>query len=241
MTSQDIINKLIEYGVPQHDAQILAACGYAESGYQAGILGDGGDSIGLFQINTPAHGKKLESWTGSTILAEWVEWLKNPDNNIFAAAQVYFSQGLGAWTMFKNGGYMPYVGDTGLTVTGGTGTSSVPSPSATGAGTYWRPAEVPDDAPDPSQPYWKRVLYFNKLILTGKIKEAQAYKGTWTDSGTAESKVAQQATDTVTAGNTWILPLVKQGFKIVVALVLVGVGVILLSKTDTDTDKEGIS
>lgn len=112
MDAEYIVNKLVEYGVPLPDAKTLAAVGYAESGYRPGAVGDNGDSLGLFQINIPAHWDKLARWTGSRDRNAWEDWLKNPDNNIMAASQVYRSQGLGAWTMYTNGGYKQYLDQT---------------------------------------------------------------------------------------------------------------------------------
>ena len=100
--SNYIINKLVSHGVPYNDAYVLAAVGFAESSYYTGAIGDtalaptNGPSIGVFQINIAAHGPKLAAWTGSNDRNVWISWLKNLDNNIYAASQVYFSQGLGA-------------------------------------------------------------------------------------------------------------------------------------------------
>lgn len=125
MNTTDIINALVEHGVPFNDAVTLAAVGYAESGYQVGVEGDKdlGGSIGLFQIHLPAHGPKLVEWTGSQDRDTWIKWLSDPWNNIKAAAAVYKSQGLGAWTQYKNGAYKPYMGEIldvpGVTVSDG--------------------------------------------------------------------------------------------------------------------------
>lgn len=127
--SNYIINKLQENGVPSGDAYILAAVGFAESSYQTGIVGDQqyGGSVGIFQINLPAHAGELQQWTGSSNRDEWISWLSNLDNNIYAAAQVYKSQGLHAWTMYFNGTYKQYLGqnntvnDTGSGSGGGEG------------------------------------------------------------------------------------------------------------------------
>ena len=112
MDSNYIINKLETLGVSSGDAVILAAVGYAESSYRTGIIGDQqyGGSVGIFQINLPAHSDKLERWTSSTDKNIWITWLSNLDNNIYAASQVYFSQGLGAWAMYRNKVYQQYLG-----------------------------------------------------------------------------------------------------------------------------------
>jgi hypothetical protein len=115
--------------------------------------------------------------------------------------------------------------------------------------TYWRPAEVPADAPAPSEPYWKRVLYYNKLILTGKFQAAQAYKGTWevgyTDTATGqpgtttEGAIGQEATAKVEAGNKWIGDKIQTGFLVVAGLVLGTLGVVLLARIEPEAIKEG--
>lgn len=119
--SNYIIFKLESYGVPYSDAYILAAVGYAESSYQTGVIGDKqyGYSVGIFQINLPAHADKLQSWTGSSNRDVWISWLSNLDNNIYAGAEVYKSQGLGAWTMYRNGGYRQYLGQNNTVTFGG--------------------------------------------------------------------------------------------------------------------------
>lgn len=112
MDSNYIISKLGSAGVPSGNAQILAAIAYAESSYNTAAIGDAqyGYSIGLFQINLPAHSDKLARWTSSQDKNTWVNWLSNADNNIFAATQVYFSQGLGAWSTYNDGSYLKYLG-----------------------------------------------------------------------------------------------------------------------------------
>jgi hypothetical protein len=129
MTGQDIYNGLIGQGVPAGDARILSAVAYGESGYQTGAVGDGGDSIGLFQINVPAHYDKLQQWTGSSSRSVWESWLKVPENNLKAAAAVYDSQGLGAWTVYNTGAYRQYLDGTsgssvGYSAGGGSGVLS---------------------------------------------------------------------------------------------------------------------
>jgi hypothetical protein len=124
MTGLDVYNKLLGYGVPAEHARILAAVAYPESGYnpKAELKTSREDSVGLFQINMYAHGDKLAQWTGSRDINVWRTWLQNPENNIYAAAQVYKSQGLGAWTAYTKGLYVPYLYRlSSLTVKGGGG------------------------------------------------------------------------------------------------------------------------
>lgn len=115
ITTSWIKEKLISYGVPARDAGILSAVAYGESGYNPAAVGDEGDSIGLFQVNIPAHYSKLENWTGSGSRSTWESWLKDPEHNVFAASEVYKSQGLGAWTVYNNGSYRAYL-DEGYSI-----------------------------------------------------------------------------------------------------------------------------
>lgn len=111
MTGLDIAKKLMEYGVPYEHAKILAAVAYPESGYnpKAEAISPYEHSIGLFQINMKAHWPKLIRWTGSRDAEDWKKWLMIPENNIKAAAEVYKSQGLNAWTVYRKGTYIPYL------------------------------------------------------------------------------------------------------------------------------------
>lgn len=137
MTGLDIARKLAGYGVPWEHAKILAAVGYVESvGYnpEAELITPYEDSVGLFQINMKAHWDKLIRWTGSRDPAVWRKWLMNPENNIFAAAEVYKSQGLGAWTVYKKGTYIPYLDKLEQLVVkpGGTPQASIPASTSGG-------------------------------------------------------------------------------------------------------------
>jgi hypothetical protein len=79
------------------DILVAAAVALAESGGDPGAVGDGGDSIGLWQINRPAHP------TIGTV-AE----LKDPAYNARAAHQVWTAEGWRAWTQYRNGRYRPH-------------------------------------------------------------------------------------------------------------------------------------
>lgn len=160
MTAYEIYKMLISYGVltnaraQENHAQILVAVAKSESGLRADAVGDGGDSIGIFQIHMPSHGDKLAKLTGSTDRNVWVQWLKNPANNTLAASQVYHSQGLRAWTEYKNGNYKSYlniINDSNayVTSTGGSdgvslavGGRTISSVGARGDGSYERAMEA---------------------------------------------------------------------------------------------------
>lgn len=109
MTGKEVYNNLLKLGVPADDAKKLVATGYSESGMNNTIRGDGGNSIGLFQIHIPSHPDKLRAMTGTGDRNTWIKWLMVPENNIRAAAAVYHSQGLGAWTEYRNGHYSQFM------------------------------------------------------------------------------------------------------------------------------------
>lgn len=224
MDTSYIIDKLVSLGVPLSDAGILGAVAKGESGYRptAEAITPKEHSVGLFQINTFAHGKKLEKWTGSKDPAVWYEWLKVPDNNIFAASQVYHSQGLGAWSVYKSGKYKQWLGQN-FTVGGG---------AAPVAG-----ADEPDDMTAPAEKYSSRWWKYTKLMLSGKWKEAEEYRSAWpvgsdpvTGQPVVESDISTEATKNVEEGNAWIKGKVQQGFWLVAGLVVGAVGIVLVAK-----------
>lgn len=145
MNARDIYNELINSGVPAQDAAILVAVGQAESSLNPQAVGDSGNSIGLFQIYMPAHTDFLPVYSGSGNRSDWINWLKDPINNIKAAVAVYNSQGLEAWTMFRNGGYQQYMGletNVSPSVEGSSGVtrswgSAKDSPNVTDRIKYW--------------------------------------------------------------------------------------------------------
>lgn len=126
MTPNEIFQELINNGVPAKDARILVATAKSESGLNPTIRGDGGMSIGLFQIHMPSHYDKLSGFTGSMKMADWINWLNDPINNIKAGAAVYKSQGLGAWTEYNNGNYEKYLNIVDSTSTSSTGSPKLP-------------------------------------------------------------------------------------------------------------------
>lgn len=73
----------------------MVAIAGAESSYNKDA--DNGIAAGLWQVNYRAH----TQWSASQ--------LKDPETNAGAAAQVYKSQGLGAWTTYTNGAYKRFI------------------------------------------------------------------------------------------------------------------------------------
>lgn len=235
MDTNYIIDKLIELGVPAHHAEILGAVAKGESGYRSFAEGDSGNSWGLFQIYIPAHWDKLERWTGSSDRKVWIDWLKNPENNIFAASQVYRSQGLGAWTVYKTGAYKPYLGQI-FSVEGEEGSSS------TSAGWKEIVNEVGTSSGAATGSYWDRWLKYQKLLFTGKWAEAEAYRATWpieyTDKKTGEkvstteaglnSEVQQKISD----DKEFISTKIKMILGVVVGLAIGILGLVLMGKSE---------
>jgi hypothetical protein len=77
---------------------VMAAIAGAESTFGANPVGDGGTSLGIWQIHVPAH----PQYDPQSLL-------DSPFYNAAAAVQVYLSQGLGAWSTYKNGAYLAYM------------------------------------------------------------------------------------------------------------------------------------
>ena len=108
--------------VPAHVAPVLAAIGLAESssGAPGDAIGSAGipstpyqcggyTSFGRYQIHLPAHVAYLTGATGSADPCVWAAWLGDLHNSTLAAAHVYHSQGLGAWTTYQTGAYVHYL------------------------------------------------------------------------------------------------------------------------------------
>ena len=58
-------------------------------------------SCGIFQINLRAHYKKVPGIG----YEEKAEWLKEPENNIRIAKQLFDTSGFWPWSVWKNGAY----------------------------------------------------------------------------------------------------------------------------------------
>jgi len=84
----------------------------------------------------------------------------------------------------------------------------------------------------PAESYWQRWLKYQKLILSGKWAEAEAYRAGWEAEGTVqtEGEISEEATENVGQGNTWINGKLKQGTLILIGLVLAISGIFVLSK-----------
>lgn len=71
---------------------------------------DGPASWGLWQILMPVHRDKLGRLGAPTSdPCATAAWLKVPQNNTMAAKSIYDSQGLGAWSVYKNGAYRQHL------------------------------------------------------------------------------------------------------------------------------------
>lgn len=87
----------------------MAAIAMGESGGNPRARGDGGQSHGLWQIYRVAH--------------PWARRLNlfNPATNARAAMRVYRSQGLGAWTIYRNGAWKRHLGAVDQALRSGAG------------------------------------------------------------------------------------------------------------------------
>lgn len=85
---------LVHFG---KDARTAIAVSRAESGLRCNASGDGGSSIGLYQIN---H-------------VHWYKWpretLFDCETNVRAAYQIFKSSGWYPWSVFKNKMYLSYM------------------------------------------------------------------------------------------------------------------------------------
>ena len=107
---------------------VMVAIGGAEDGFGSGpgdplsIYRDGGTSerphscggytsFGTWQVNLPAHFAMIASLSGipASNPCGQAQWLADYQNCAKAALAVYQSQGLGAWTTWTTGAYLPYL------------------------------------------------------------------------------------------------------------------------------------
>lgn len=98
---------------------VMVAIAGAESHWDPTAQGDYGldpgyglchgySSWGLWQIHN-VHAGYLTQVSGTGSPCGWAAWLFNPGNNAQAAASVYRSQGLSAWTTYTNGAWLRYL------------------------------------------------------------------------------------------------------------------------------------
>ncbi len=83
------------------ESDLALAIFRAESGLRPDREGDHGSSIGIAQINLPAHSGKVPA-------TDKKAWLKNFQNNLRLAKQIRCSSGWTAWSVFKNGAYKAF-------------------------------------------------------------------------------------------------------------------------------------
>ena len=123
---------------------VMVAIAGAESGWDPTARGDYGrdpgyglcdgySSWGLWQIHN-VHAAYLTQVSGTSSPCGWAAWLFNPAHNAQAAASVWRSQGLTAWTSYTNGAwrqYLPAAEAAFGQTAGGAAPSPAPAPSAT--------------------------------------------------------------------------------------------------------------
>lgn len=167
------------------DPALAAAVGYAESRGKVGAVGDGGDSLGLWQINTPAHPKYDHSKLQGDALY-----------NAKAALQISKKgKSWQPWTQFRTGAYKPFLGRKGQPLPKGT-TKGTPSGSSKADYLAMKLHDAESDTPaDPKDDirwinralrYWRGVRKRNKTAgnharasdALGNIDDLKAKKTT---------------------------------------------------------------
>ncbi len=83
------------------ESDLALAVFRAESGLKPSREGDHGSSIGIAQINLPAHSRKVPSQDKKA-------WLKNFQNNIKLAHKIRCGAGWNSWTVFRTGAYKAF-------------------------------------------------------------------------------------------------------------------------------------
>jgi len=119
----DIYCNAVAAGFTSQQAVTMTAIGLAESGGNicaiSGLAsnGDGSRGYGLFQIEWPTHAG-LFPGNGSTQNAggPGIGWIV-PNNNAKMAKSVFDSQGFGAWSTYKSGAYLAFMGRALMTPT----------------------------------------------------------------------------------------------------------------------------
>jgi len=146
-----------------------------------------GCSIGLLQINiVPNHdvvmrlsgisfhtydaGLQADIPVNKNDACLLVTWLKNPDNNAHAARAIYDSQGLNAWTIYKNGTYKNYLSAATNAVNQALATQPTPSPAPTPTPTP-TPTPFPSPFPSPETPF---TITFAGLLYVAALGGATA-------------------------------------------------------------------
>lgn len=121
---------------------VMVAIAGGESGWRTDAVGDAVDrtqtqrypacngyySWGLWQINIGANLPAVVKLGAPNTPCGAAEWLKVPENNARAAKAIYNSQGLGAWTVWKNQSYLRYLSQAQTAV------NQAKAQSGTGAG-----------------------------------------------------------------------------------------------------------
>lgn len=115
--SNPIAQKIYNYFAPKigdREAKKMVILAKGESGWNpnAGVDNAGERSFGLFQINLDAHNDKVAKYTGTTDIATNSNWLKNPENNMIIAQEIYNQSGLAPWT-YAHAGINTYMGVVG--------------------------------------------------------------------------------------------------------------------------------
>lgn len=108
MNATDIMAVAQNAGFSGDDLSTAIAIALAESSGNPSAVGDNGDSIGLWQIDTKYHSEYDKTS------------LKDPQYNANAAYAIYTDAGgsFTPWSTFKNAAYVAYLGDSEAAVQG---------------------------------------------------------------------------------------------------------------------------
>jgi len=115
---QQTYDALLQLGLTKADANTLAAIAGAESDYDLAVVNDtpatGDYSVGEFQVNyygSLRAGRTAEFGTPQHLAQSSVSTQSK------AAREIWAQQGFGAWSTYRSGAYIPYLG--GGVATGG--------------------------------------------------------------------------------------------------------------------------
>lgn len=222
-------NAADRYGVDQN---LVLAVARQESGYNPYIVSPAG-AVGVMQLmpNT-AEGLGVDPWDPGENIDGGVRYLKAKleefGGNVESALAAYNA---GSEAVRKYKGVPPYK-ETQNYVTN--------IKEALG-GNFDNLTSSTEGPPTPADaPYWKRWLYYQKLLFSGRWKEAESYRAAWpveyTDTTTGEKKtvteenISREAEQKTREGNAWAEGKVQQGFILAAGLALGITGLVVMAR-----------
>jgi len=234
MSIYETVKKIMdEYGVP---ASIWYPIMQMESGGNPESHNPNGeDSRGLFQINLYAH----PQWSHLNLYDPEVNARIAAENFLLPAYKQAQAKGL-----TNTVDQAEYVWRYGIRPFW---TAKKAAAIRQAASSFSPPTGTTDDAwgdlldtaantggQTPTESYWQRWLKYQKLILTGKWTEAEAYRAGWEVEGVGQTEgdISEEGTNNVEQGNNFLLDKFKQVNMTIIGLVLMTVGVIVLNRKE---------